>query len=425
MELLLVSLAVLLVVASMPIARNKPKTSLAVYLGIGLFVPYWVGVQAGSQFVPVILAATAWAAMALGQRLHRIVALDVVVVLLGTMSLVLLVFGLAVPSHVLALAGAWLVPYYIGRSVGQRVAEHAIVRIICCISIALAAQSVIEFALDWHPFEGLALPAGPWAVWSPIQYRSVFPRSEGALGHSITMGALISMGIPFVASSRIRVGAKFALIALMAAGVLVTFSRNALISLIVAILLSTLLLSGMAPRSARVGFGVVVAATVLLIAPVYLATIDGGTGVLENSTEYRANFLSTLPDIELFGISSIYTEYAPGQWGWASILYPGDVIVTLDNSLLLDALQFGWVHTALFLGVLLCAFISFIRHRSNVALIAVVSQFFTVATVAMITQLPYLFWLFLGIGASWAQRDSNANVSPVISTTTRSRSLTR
>ena len=153
-------------------------------------------------------------------------------------------------------------------------------------------------------------------------------------------------------------------------------------------------------RAARIGVVSVVLVGAALLTPFYLSILAGETDDLANSTTYRLNFFGVFGDIEWVGLAETFVEYADGKWGWESGSYSGNVIVTLDNTLLLHALRFGWVSAALLAVILLTPVYWLIKSRGNAALVAVVSQLPTVLTVAMITQFAYVFWLFLGVAVT-------------------------
>lgn len=370
-------------------------------------MPFWIGVSIGPRFFPAILLLSLWAVVSLMEPLQKVRAVDWLVIALGLISVAYLALGTVELPHVFNLLG-WVIPYFLGRSTGYRVTRESLILIFAVVGLLLSLQSLIEFSLDWHPFSTLTLAFGPSEIWSPILYRSSFARSEGALGHPIALGLAIAICIPFVLATRLRARARLALVSVMFAAVLVTFSRNAIIAALLSVVLSFFFLRELGRPAARVAVVVVLLGASVALAPTYLNSIDGGTGVLENSADYRLNFFSVIPNVGLFGISDIYTEYAPGKWGWASSAYEEDVIVTLDNTILLDALQFGSLHAAILLFVLADIVRRFTRDRSNPALLAIVAQIPALLAVAMITQLPYLLWLIAGIGVSWAeQRDAN------------------
>lgn len=406
-DVALVAAAIAVLVASLtlPLIRPYPRRALILYLGLVLFVPYWIGIVVAGQFIPLAFLLAIWSVVAVFRVGVRYALVDLLLLALVALVLLGVVTGQVRFGHALALMGSWIAPYLLGRHTEYSVGLARITPVIAVITAILSVQALTEFILNWHPFTSLDFGMGPAEIWNSIQYRSQFPRSEGALGHSITMGGVIAIGVPFILMTRWRIQVRVLLLAIATCAVAVTFSRNALIAVGLAILFTSMLSSrAVMSTIARRGlvFAVVLAGGIG--APVYLRIIDGGTGVLAASTDYRANYLSLLPSIQWFGLAPIFTEYAPGQFGWASDLYAGDVIVTLDNSVLLTALQFGWIPTAPMLAAFGCIALAMFRTRDNPALVATCAQFFTVATVAMITQFPYMFWLVLGLGASSYQR---------------------
>ncbi len=382
--------------------RSRPAGVLAVYIVLIAFVPYWVGLQIGPQFMPLSFGVALWAAVVAFDARGRVTGVDWLLLAFAASLVAGTLIGVIEISHSLAVIGGWLAPYIAGRHLSARVERATVNSAITWMAVLLAAVAVVEFAADWHPFVNLTWQGGPADIWRGIQYRSAFPRSEGAMGHSIALGGAIAIGVPFVLLAPWKLRWRVLAFALLGLGVAVTFSRNALIAVFAAAALTALFghrrrLS----RAARQWIVAALAAVAIVGVPVYLRVIDGGTGVLAASTGYRANYVSLISSVEWFGLATSYVEYSSGRFGWASELYAGGVVVTLDNTILLTALQFGWIPMGLLVGVLGWLGVKLVTGKvGDPALISACGQFFTIATVAMITQYPYLLWFVIGIAVT-------------------------
>lgn len=394
--ILLIMVAALVV--ALPLMRKKPVPTFLLYLLFLFFVPYWFGVYVAGQFIPACFALSAIVVLVLVGKARRLALPDILLAILAALVAILTASGRAEPGHALAMLGSWLAPYLIGRNIYAHIPQDRVHAMFAGFGVLLALQAVIEFSLNWHPWVGLSNVGGPGEIWAGIQYRSIFPRSEGAMGHAITMGGAIVMMSPFVLARKWRPLWKTLAVTLVVLGAAVTFSRNALVSLGAVVLLYSFTVGRRHSTAAvRGGYALLVLFFGIAVAPLYLAAIDRGTGVLTASTEYRANYLSLIPDVKFVGLSDAYIQYAPGLYGWYSVLYPGNVVVTLDNTLLLTALQFGWVPSVLLVSVMCVIAARFLRSKSSLPAAAALAQYFTVATVAMITQYPYLWWMMLGM----------------------------
>ncbi len=361
-----------------------------------------------------------------GER--RLAFPDLVVMAMVAVLLLLWLLGLSLGEHVVAAVTVILVPFLLGRRLGSPEYRASVTETLAVAGTCVAALGLIEFLLDFHPFQGLTLGTGPDRIWSPIQYRAGFPRSELGFGHSIAYGNFVAICVPFAVMSRRNGFVRAGMIAVMMAGICVSFSRNAILAGGIALVLAIVL----ERRASGVSFGrVMVLGVVGLLAavtlPVYFDAI-GSRGELASSSAYRSGYLTVLGDIRAFGLAAdIYTHDSLGRFAWLAAGYPGGKIVTLDSTPLLWALQFGWIVLGLFLLFLLWSGLALVR-RPSAATIALVSQTITIATVAPITQYPYLYWLIAGIAVSWAcnhrlhrppQPDDDATARPPMTRTGR------
>ncbi|QCV87449.1 hypothetical protein FEZ32_02880 [Acidipropionibacterium jensenii] len=393
--------AVLVAVVLIPILRPRGLLVVGCYLVLLLFVPYWVGFSIAGQFVPLALMLAAFGLILSHPGSLHIRGADWLMIAMVSLALVGVLDGRVLFGHALTLAGSMAVPYFFGRGIAGQVDRSRMIRVFGIVGLVLAVWSIGDFAFDWHPFMNLTFGSPTGIRWSPIQYRGGFARSEGAMGHSIVFAAAIAMLTTFVLFLKLNRAVRALLLAICLAGVAVTFSRAGLVAYALA-----LVLAGVFGRNSRVALGersAYLVATIgagLLLAPMWLEFVDAGTGDLSASTGYREGYLSLLPGIRMFGLSGLYTEYGDGLWGWASSDYSGNVVGTVDNSVLLICLQFGWIVGVLFLALLIFLVWELIKGTDDPSLIASVSQISVLATVAMITQLPYLLWFVVGMAVT-------------------------
>ncbi len=391
-------------------SRSPYATSLAVLLFVLAVVPYWVGVGLAGRFVPTALFALAACAFFLRARVVLASSMDRVLISLALLVLGLVVSGLVLPGHAIPVLSVWPLAYFLGHAIAREVSADVACRIFAWFGLILAAAAVAELVLNFHPFSGLTWPNSPSEIWRPIQVRAGRSRSELAMGHSIVLGSVLALSIPFIYSVAWPAALRWGSLLLVGAGIGATFSRAALLTAVAALVLSVLL-DRQRGSSGHVRLGLLVAGTLLalVVVPTYLAAISSGSE-LDRSTAYRAGYIEVVGDLHLLGLAKeIYVEDAGGRFGWLASSYPGGVIVTLDNAFLLTALQFGIVVAALLVALMVCAAMTSLSPRSSPASIALLAQGPALATAAMNTQYPYYLWLVAGLAAGWSlQRSRHA-----------------
>lgn len=376
---------------------------LAIHLIVVCAVPYWFGLSLGGVFLPASLLSTA-AVLALSVLAPRQPpsGVDLLLIGLGVATLAA-AFTDASYAQWLNLLLAWVLPFVLGRRLGGVLAPDVVSRVFLSLAAALAVWSLVEFAFDWHPFVSLGRVGSSGDVWSSIQYRGGLPRSEGAFGTSIVFGNVLALFLPFVFSAPVPRRLKAFVVVLVVAGVAVTFSRNSLIALVIGILLSSIQLRARASMAARLTSAVATGSVLLMLAAVYLSsTAEFATNEIANSTAYRQGYLSLVDTLKPIGSATSLFEYAPGRFGYASVAYPGGLATSIDSSAVLLALQFGWVPAIVLLALYVAIVLSALRSpgRMNAALVGAAALVPSVLTVAMVTQLPYMFWFIVGLGVS-------------------------
>ncbi len=400
---LLGSLLGAVVLGSRSSAQRRPITSVAIAAVLIVTIPYWIGISFGSTFVPFSMMALAALIVLCFKRLAFPFPLEawLVVALLVAATLSTAVRG-SDPSDLIEITLVWGGAFTLGLSLAGRVRLNDATRAMCWIAVWLSIWSIVEFALDFHPFSELTKLGGPYDVWAPIQQRGSFSRSEGALGHSIALGNVIAITMPFLIASRLAPVRKVMLIALAFSGIFLTFSRSALLSAVAAIVISLLFMSNrrlavgtrqllLALAAAGIGFAV----------PLYAALVSSASDEVDASTAYRSDYVTVLRHLQLLGPATNKVQLSDYSIGYVSPAYPGGVIKTVDNSVLLAGLQFGIVPMAIFAALVVLIPYRVVRNRSNVALIAAASQTTSVLTFAMITQYAYFYWLILGVAVGF------------------------
>lgn len=417
--LLLVAIVFFLPLSSMFL--RHPAAFLTIHLAVVCFVPYWIGISVGGNFFPAALFSTLLLlSLALRVPWPRTDRLDVLLCITVAVALLSVILNLASLSQWLGVMLTWVVPFWLGRRFGLLLSVAEMSRILLPFAALLASWSMFELLFDWHPFVHLTGVGGPGDVWASIQYRGGLPRSEGAFGTSIVLGNVLALIFPFVLVAKASMRTRLTVGAMVVGGILATFSRNALIAVAVALILASIQLRRGPSLARRVTTAVLATGLTLMMVGVYVSvTADFASDEIANSTQYRQGYLSLFDTLQPLGPASSLVEYAPGKFGYSSLDYIGGVAKSIDSSAMLVALQFGWLPAVLLVALLLVVVVSALgpRGRLNPSMIAVAALVPSVLTVAMVTQLPYLYWLFLGIAVSThrgrsAQVDSSRKFFP-------------
>lgn len=385
------------------LGRRRANMLVAFFLGVLFLVPTWLGIPVASFFVSLhvialglLLIAFSWAALGI-----RIDSLDLVLLLLFVFVVASWPFGGANPSHVADFVAFWVLPYAVGRIVGAGVSAVSFERIVAPFAVVVSVWAIIEFAFHLHIFESLVLPFGPSDRWASIQTRGTFERSEGAFGHSIALGAALGYLLPFVLSKYLGLR-RLVLAALLVAASFTTLSRSGLIAAGVGALMWSW--SGRRAGGARAMqtlFGAVIAGLVVTFG---LGNIDDlGGDEVTGSSAYRQGFWSLLGDVRLLGASRGAFMYAPGRTGYVSSEYPEGFARSIDSTALLLALRFGWIAAGIFVLALIVVAMRALKGGGPVALIGAGALIPVVSTTAMITQIPLIWWVSIGLSVTWLQ----------------------
>lgn len=383
-------------------ARARPGL-LALPLGAGFVIPYWLGVSDGFVFVPAILLLFLLVATAIFDlRAVRSSVVTWLVVGLWLSCTAGLLLGHARRTDWLDVTLAWTGSYLVGLFLSRRVSAERVATFASRMGLLLATWAVLEFVLRFHPFVHLTQFGGPSSVWAPIQYRAGVARSEAAFGHSVALGDTLAITIPFILSRRCSGARRTISVGIVLLGIGATLSRASLLTALAAISMSLLRghIPGLTTRGRRAATTLVVLSAVALL-PVYASLLSGASSDFGESTSYRADYTSILHYLRLVGPAADRVEVAPGNFGYASALYPGGIVRSVDNTVLLVGLEFGVI--AMAVAVLLVIWVAFKGLREgSAAWVAVASQTFAVLTVAMITQYTYAYWICLGyaVGAA-------------------------
>jgi hypothetical protein len=371
--------------------RASPRATVVAWTIVLFFVPVWVGVSIGFFWAAITLVTLV--AIVTNLSDIRLSAVDGLVFAFATLVLILFALRAATLSNAVIALLEWVVPYVWGRLVLARVPRGFVARTIAVVALLAAVLAIVEFATGFNAF--VLIPGqGNMEVWATLQERASFLRAEGAFGHSIALGASLAMASAFVIGQRWPTPVLVLALATIVGAIVVTFSRIGLASVAIVVTLSLLLLPELR-RTTRWAIASAGALAVGVVVPfvgdVFLDAGEEASG----SADYRTQLLSLVSRVRVLG--------AAEDWGGRAVggVYLGDPSRSIDNSLLLIALRFGWLPVALVVAILLAVALIAVSRRSNPAAVAVTAQIPTLVVVALITQFGMFLWFLVGLAVAW------------------------
>jgi hypothetical protein len=311
-----------------------------------------------------------------------------------------------------------ILPYYvISRGIRD---EHDFRQLMAALllgGLLLAAFAMFEAIKGWKLYNASITNFGMFIV-DAYKTRGPFLRPGVVLLDSIVLGTVLVLATGALLYLKTFIRSRFRyflLLVFLCTGVLMSLSRAPWI----AALLLFLLIAFQGEKAARDLMGVLMAfVSVLLL----LYFLPGGHLILDllpffgkmeqGSVDYRMDWFSaSLPLIERnFWFGDVRALQAPEL----EVMRQGEGVVDLVNTFLAVLLYYGFVGFVLFVGMFFSAVISvrkglrarteFARneHRLGRVLVAsVVVLAFILITVSMISILPTLIWLFLGLCSAY------------------------
>ncbi|WP_114560915.1 hypothetical protein [Desertihabitans aurantiacus] len=388
-------------------ARRWPAAALVGWFVVVGFVPFWMGVSVGSYFQPASLAGIIVVAALASVVQLRIYPVDVVVAFFFIACVAPVAVGGGSRSTVFGAIALWLVAYLIGRLAPGVVRPDRIQAAMTVVFAVAGGLAVIEFVAGWHPYADLGWGNGLQAKWSNIQERGGVARSEWAFGHSIALGATLASIIPLAATAqRLRLALRVTLVALLAAGVLVSVSRVSMVCAGVGVALVLLFGTRLADRAMRTALVVMALLSVAAAAPFVTGILSEAGDEATGSAAYRGRLTDLLSSFAPLGLSP-GLQVAPD----GTVYFQG--FQSIDSQLIFTGLTYG--SFALVLGVVLlaAAVLLTLAQRATPATLSVVAQIPVLAVVALITQYAMWFWFLAGLAvATQVAQHAAAGPSP-------------
>lgn len=377
--------------------RHSPRSALAAWLVCMILVPTWLGIHLGVSLQPLSIVGFTLVPCIAQQWKGPLRFGDWLMLGLGVSASVAWAFFSTPQSAWAAVFTQWGLAYLVGRSIGPAAGQAWVSKAIGICGTIVGSWAIIEFVFSAHVFENFAV-ALDTSGWRLIQTRAGFERSEGAFGHSIAMGGFIALSVPFIVASGTTTVRKVIMLSIAVAGTFLTFSRGALIAVLLALTVSLLLVS--TPQAKKRAHARLISASVvalMLTAPLAISTLNSVSSDFTVSTEYRENLAASfLPDLNPLGIGD-GVNFANDRQYYREF-------TSIDNAYALVGLQLGWIPVVFLLVGIIVVGVRLVRRRGGPADAAVIAQAVLLGSVALITQYGlavfFVAGLSVGLGPS-------------------------
>ena len=372
--------------------RNRRTSLLVLWLVIVLATPPWISLQLAGYRIPVAaVASLAVIVVSIGYSKLTWILTDSLALLLAV-TCVLAVTISTSPLHLATQAlFEWIACYAAGRFLLRGVNYPLVAnRVAGLIGWAAVSQGLLQYNVSqiW-PFTYSAVGSR----WTTLQERGGQIRAELTMGHSIALGAVLTILLPFALMRNKTLIDRILLVGVLL-GVLATFSRSSMMAAFIAVAISIFVseMDAVKKGVAILGCAIVAWAAVLVFGDV--VSSSSNSAELTDSTAYREGLLGLTQLIQLLGVADSAIPAPDG------VTYTWGRFYSVDNGLLYVGLYLGLIAVVLYVAWILSGFRNSLRNGWNPFSTMVVAQVPFLLTVAPITQYQNVFWLFVGAGAA-------------------------
>lgn len=372
--------------------RRRRTILLVLWLLVVLATPPWIFLQLAGYRIPVAaLASFAVIFISIGVTKLRWILTDSLALLLATTCILATTFSTS-PLHLTTQAFfEWIACYAAGRFLFQDVNYPLVAsRVAGIFGWAAVSQALFQynFAQIW-PFS-YATQGSPWTT---LQERGGQIRAELTLGHSIALGAVLTILLPFALKHNNTLKDRMLLIGIFG-GVLATFSRSSMMAAFIAVAITVLVSQMDAIKKAVAIVGCALAAWVAVLVFGDVVSSAPNSAELTDSTAYREGLLSLTQLIRLIGVAESAVPAPDG------VTYIWGRFYSIDNGLLYVGLYLGLIAVVFYVAWMLSALRNSVRNGWSPFSTMIIAQVPFILTVAPITQYQNVFWLIAGAGAS-------------------------
>lgn len=385
-------LAVLGLVALAVASRYKPSLAMAGWLLAILAVPPWIYVNAaGYRVAPAAILSIVVILGSLGPGMRLRGWVDWSVLALAALLMISSQFGSPFFLVVQGL-GEWVLCYLAGRMLLPRVTSA--IKVMAAIGAALAALAILQYWSQYNVADWLGQIPGATSgsQWMPLQYRGGNIRAEVSLGHSISLGGVLALCLPF-ALRLPSVPARLAVSALVVGGILATQSRAALLAAALCIAISVLT-SAKFPLAMRALLAIPALVALIALLPQLIESFVFGGGdtssEVNQGTVYRVDILATAGNVNLIGVASNASVASDGTFVWGRI-------ASVDNGFLYIALYLGALAAVAYVTPMIAVATRTFRGNADPFALSILVQIPLFLTVAPITQYQSVYWFVVGL----------------------------
>jgi hypothetical protein len=381
-------------VVVLAICNSNPKFSVVAFLLAICLAPYWWGVVLGG-YVP--LAAVVALAVIPGALMRGIKGSQhtvVAVLLLGAFVAVLVIAGASIAGHGFVVLAQWIPAFFVGYALTQQVGLDFVRDAVTVIFAGVAVFTIVEYFANWNPYFGTAPNTEQYEKLGTLQRRGGVTRTEWSFGQSIALANSLALAIPMTLTSRFRSWTRVLVFVLIIIAISTTFSRSGLLSAALASILTFWASRGEVSRGMRAGIPAIIVATAAVTLPWVDRVFGAASTEAARSAAYREDLLDMIPYLNAFGTATGYHE-VDGVFEWFGL-------ISIDNTFLRLAVNFGWVFGGICLAVAVWVFFRAAARRASIPAIALASIVPALLTVALITQFAILVWFYIGVAAAVA-----------------------
>ena len=388
-------LALVAIAVVMAIALVRPGVGIAIWLVFTILTPSWTQIPAGGTVIGPAYIAIPIVIAVLLRRLHdrmggappfTLTAVDGGI----TLGVVFVILYQSWYDQALFLATNVVISLYGGYVIG-RLARVSMQKVFVVAMVIVALWGIAEFLFSWHLF--VNWQTGNGGIGPALQERGGFTRSEASLGHAIAYGACLVAAIPFTREFR----RPLLLQAILAAGILVSFSRGPILALLITIALMFYADHSTQRRVAAFGTLLVGMVGAYYIFD-FLYTGSGQAEVASSSSQRDIQIERTIDRVNWFGPATGAQLNQEGR-------YVTNGVDIVDSVPLRFGLDFGWVVCALLLLPVAVAVWRVVARKAGPAGIAVAGQVPVLLVTSFITQWQVVFMSLCGM--AWTEYASS------------------
>lgn len=372
--------------------RHSARWAACIWLVTVTFVPYWLGIKVlinlspGSAIGILVLFSLV---PVFPKRIH---VADLLFSFLLLLAVLPIAVGAGTLTTVFLAVGEWGAGFLLGRLLPLTVGLDWLYDAVATVFSVVGAFALLEFFTGWNPFVKLTFGNPSWVLWTRLQDRGGVTRAEWAFGHSIALGACLALAVPLVIACRLPTWLRSTMLLLVTGGTVVTFSRLAIGSALLAAILSVVALRTL---STRMRIGVLVGGVLvgLIASSSVLSVFTEAGSEATDSSGYRLALTSLIPDFAFVGLSPA------ARVNEAGTLYFGS-FRSIDSAVVLIGLTYGLAAVGVVLALYLGAVGLLLRGRATPPVVALIAQLPALLSVALITQYTIVFWFFVGLAVT-------------------------